>query len=136
VSNAERSFGCDHTVPSAARAWTRLVVLEMLPAAPESDDIAEDLEIVVSELVTNAVLAGCAATRLVLSLNPDCLRVDVLDDAPGWPTEQDASPADDHGRGLAIVSALASRWGVRRRTDAKEVWAEFDLPTAVAKRLP
>jgi hypothetical protein len=43
---------------------------------------------------------------------------------------------DDHGRGLAIVSALASRWGVRRLRDAKEVWAELDLPTALAKRLP
>jgi anti-sigma regulatory factor (Ser/Thr protein kinase) len=132
VTNAERSFGCDHTVPSAARS----VLLEMMPAIPESADLADDLEIIVSELVTNAVLAGCAAMHLALTLNPSCLRIDLRDDAAGWPTELDASPMDDHGRGLAIVSALASRWGVRRLAEVKEVWAELDLPTAVAKRLP
>jgi len=108
----------------------------MLPAASETSDLVDDLEIVVSELVTNAVLAGCVVMHLVLTLNPSCLRVDLRDNAPGWPTELDATPLDDHGRGLAIVSALASRWGVRRLPDAKEVWAEMDLPTAIAKRLP
>ncbi len=135
MSNAERSFGCDHTVPSVARTWTRNAVLAMLPAIAESFDIIEDVEIIVSELVTNAVLAGCMATHLVLTVNPSCLRVDVRDDAQGWPRARDAAPADDHGRGLSIVSALASRWGVRRLRDAKEVWAELDLPMAVAKRL-
>jgi anti-sigma regulatory factor (Ser/Thr protein kinase) len=108
----------------------------MLPAASESSDLADDLEIIVSELVTNAVLAGCIAMHVLLTLSPSCLRIDLRDDAPGWPTELNASPMDDHGRGLAIVSALASRWGVRRLRDAKEVWAELDLPTALAKRLP
>jgi anti-sigma regulatory factor (Ser/Thr protein kinase) len=108
----------------------------MLPAASESSDLADDVEIIVSELVTNAVLAGCVVMHVLLTLNPSCLRIDLRDDAPGWPTEVDASPTDDHGRGLAIVSALASRWGVRRLRDAKEVWAELDLPTALAKRLP
>lgn len=135
MSNAERSFGCDPTVPSAARTWIRTAVLGILPAVAESNEIADDVEIVVSELVTNAVLAGCAVMSLVLTLSPSSLRVDLRDDAPGWPVEVTATPMDDHGRGLTIVSALASRWGVRRLAAAKEVWAELDLPTAIAKRL-
>jgi anti-sigma regulatory factor (Ser/Thr protein kinase) len=136
VTNTERTFGCDHTVPTTARAWARETTLSMLPAASKTTDVVDDVEIIVSELVTNAVLARCTTLRVCLDLAGGCVRVEVGDDAGGWPTVLDASPADAHGRGLAIVAALATHWGVRDDDTGKVVWAELTLPASVAKRLP
>jgi anti-sigma regulatory factor (Ser/Thr protein kinase) len=136
VTNAARSFACDHTVPGAARAWARKTVLSMLPASPATIEIVNDVEVVVSELVTNAVLAGSLMLQLYLDSGPGRLRIEVSDDAAGWPARRDTSPADDHGRGLTIVAALSSRWGVRQDGGAKAVWAELALPPSMAHPRP
>jgi anti-sigma regulatory factor (Ser/Thr protein kinase) len=136
VTNAERSFACDHTVPSMARTWTRATVLSMLPRVETTDDVVDDVEIVVSELVTNAVLASCAALHLALDVSAGRVHIEVSDDAAGWPIQQETSLTDAHGRGLAIVAALSSSWGVRERSAGKVVWAELELPPSLAKRLP
>jgi anti-sigma regulatory factor (Ser/Thr protein kinase) len=108
----------------------------MLPASPAAIDIVNDVEVVVSELVTNAVLAGSLMLQLYLDRAPGRLRIEVSDDASGWPARRDSSPADDHGRGLTIVAALSSRWGVRRDGAAKAVWAELTLPASMAEARP
>ena len=73
-----------------------------------------DLELVVSELVTNAFDHGHGTIQLVLAHDGDDLHGSVTDDGPGFAYE--SRTVGDHerrGRGLAIVDALVTRWGIR-----------------------
>src|SRR5713226_3689142 len=88
-------------------------------------DLAETIELVVSELVTNAVQAsvdhngrpcytpdtGLACIHLRLSTDGLVALVEVWDENFQQPTPTQASPDDESGRGLMLVDALAERWG-------------------------
>ncbi|MFF5004752.1 ATP-binding protein [Streptomyces phaeochromogenes] len=95
--------------------------------------IADSLEWVVTELVTNAVIHGRAArgSRVVVAyhLEDDLLRVEVRDWASGTPrVAAEPSPngdAPEGGRGLQIVAALVDDWGVTPKVIGKSVWAEI-----------
>ena len=108
----------------------RTAVLEHAPDLPSGT--MEDLQLLVSEVVTNAVRHGGAGDgrpiTLRLLLDPDSLlRVEVTDDGPGF--EQHAPvPRSDGGWGLLFVDRLAQRWGVDRNEHTR-VWFEMDLPT-------
>jgi anti-sigma regulatory factor (Ser/Thr protein kinase) len=119
------SFGCDTAQVALARSWVQDELASRLPAkTPE--DLVDDATLIVSELLTNAIRAGCELMTVGLALNTDCLRVSVSDDAPGIPTIRPAAPDADAGRGLPIVSSLAQEWGVDRPGPferRKEVWA-------------
>jgi two-component sensor histidine kinase len=80
-----------------------------------------------TELITNAVEAGCQSATLHVILD-DRLRLSIMDDADGMPTTAQPLPSAIRGRGLVIVEALSDRWGVDRTAAGKEVWAEFALP--------
>jgi anti-sigma regulatory factor (Ser/Thr protein kinase) len=86
-----------------------------------------DAELVISELVTNAIRAGCAEVSVHLVIEDECLRIGVEDQAPGLPRRREAANTDVTGRGLGIVSALASDWGVRSTSVGKEVWAAIQF---------
>jgi anti-sigma regulatory factor (Ser/Thr protein kinase) len=90
-----------------------------------SEELAGALQLVISELVTNALRAHSAAVRVSLRIDPDHIRVRVEHDAPGRPTLLRPAATDEHGRGLAIVAMLATEWGVRALSSGKEVWAEL-----------
>ena len=79
----------------------------------------------VSELVTNAVHAGCGMIGLGLLVEPGCVRIGVHDGAPGTPEMRNPAPSDPHGRGLLIVDAVSHDWGVEVVTPGKEVWAQL-----------
>ncbi|MCW2778702.1 MAG: hypothetical protein JWN17_2427 [Frankiales bacterium] len=105
-------------------------VREVLRGA--ADQVVDDAELVVTELVTNALLhGGDGEVRLTVDLEPARLRV-VVEDAGGpMPRALDDGPHDGDlpltGRGLRLVAALASRWGVEPCGDGrKRVWAELD----------
>jgi anti-sigma regulatory factor (Ser/Thr protein kinase) len=94
--------------------------------------LAEDIELIVSELVTNAILAarradygGLAApvVRLWLASDRRGILIRVWDGSRQMPARQDAGPDDDSGRGLMLVECLASQWGAYRAEDGKVVWA-------------
>jgi anti-sigma regulatory factor (Ser/Thr protein kinase) len=86
-------------------------------------DLVGDAELVVSELVTNAVRHGAGAITLVLDLLPDGVRVAVADGGPGAPTVCDAEPERIDGRGIALVDRVGTAWGVLPAPDGgKEVW--------------
>jgi CheY-like chemotaxis protein len=90
------------------------------------DRLVEDGQIVVSELVTNAVMHAKSAPELRLSLNGATLRVEVRDDGPGTPEPQPPSETGEHGRGMHLVAALAAAWGMDLpQDDGKVVWAEL-----------
>lgn len=93
-----------------------------------SPDQASDIAMVVSELVTNAVRAGATSVEVCLTVQEAAVRIEVSDAADGWPVQRAAQPFDESGRGLLLVDAIASRWGVDpQHPRGKRVWATLDL---------
>jgi serine phosphatase RsbU (regulator of sigma subunit)/anti-sigma regulatory factor (Ser/Thr protein kinase) len=84
-------------------------------------------ELLASELVTNAVryAQGQIGLRLVLEGG---LVIEVLDDSAALPRLRHPDDDEERGRGLQVVSQVASRWGARRAVSGKVVWCELPLP--------
>ncbi|MGQ5653876.1 SpoIIE family protein phosphatase, partial [Streptomyces sp. EKR5.2] len=93
---------------------------------PEAAFLAE---LVVSELVTNAIRYGGSPVQLRL-IRHDTLICEVSDGAHTAPHLRRARTFDEGGRGLFIVAQLAERWGTRQQSDGKTIWAELALPPA------
>jgi len=92
-------------------------------------DVIEDAELVVSELVTNALIHGESRCELRAGLSDAALRLQVVDQGQGTPDPLSATDADEHGRGLVLVSALCAAWGVEVLPGGgKIVWAELLRP--------
>ncbi|AXG80293.1 ATP-binding protein [Streptomyces paludis] len=110
----------------AARRWVREFVESRLPAT--SGARAADIELVVSELVTNGIRYGSEpgdSVLVVLDVRPALVRVEVHDPVRRRPRGRAVSHQRARGRGLFIVAALAERWGVEDRPFGKSVWAEL-----------
>ncbi len=91
--------------------------------------IEDDVALVVSELVTNAVTHARLPVELRLRPSPESLRIEVQDCSADVPTRVDAGIEDDHGRGLQIVAAVAERWGTEPAGSGKVVWCELAVPS-------
>lgn len=101
--------------------------------AEEPYQLVEDAEQVVSELVTNAILHGAEPVTLRLVRTPSALRLEVEDAGRTMPVISRASVDTMTGRGLSLVAALASGWGVTESAGGKVVWAELtDQPDETA----
>lgn len=88
------------------------------------------LELLSSELLANAVLHGPAQAGIGLQLvvTDQLARVSVSDGADASPVVMRTDPSALNGRGMAIVEAMSSRWGVEVHEDGgKTVWFELDL---------
>ncbi|MFD5317570.1 SpoIIE family protein phosphatase [Streptomyces sp. NPDC127098] len=94
----------------------------------ELPDLCDTAELLVSEVVTNAVRYAERPVTVRL-LRMDVLRCEVGDDVPQLPRLRQAGPADEGGRGLYVVERLASQWGATRLSTGKLVWFELALPT-------
>ncbi|QOV37360.1 SpoIIE family protein phosphatase [Streptomyces ferrugineus] len=82
-----------------------------------------------SELVANSLQHGTPPMRLRLRRTDRRLIVEVTDGDDHLPRRRRAEPADESGRGIAIVATIASSWGSRRTPGGgKAVWCEFALP--------
>jgi anti-sigma regulatory factor (Ser/Thr protein kinase) len=92
-------------------------------------ELIEDAVLVVSEVVTNAVEHGAGQVRVRLLRRHASVRIEVQDDSPIPPVLLALGRTAERGRGLHIVTRLAARWGSRRTTAGKVVWAE--LPSGV-----
>ncbi|MBT2409567.1 ATP-binding protein [Streptomyces sp. ISL-12] len=94
-------------------------------------DLADTVELVVSEMCTNAVRHGGGLAGLELALVPSMLRVMVLDQAPELAPAVAAGgddPWSEGGRGLRLVEAVSRRWGWHRTGfDEKQVWCTFGV---------
>jgi anti-sigma regulatory factor (Ser/Thr protein kinase) len=109
--------------PSEARRAVHQLVSSLV-----ADDVAHTAELLVSELVTNAVIHGTGRVRLEVNCTDHCLSVRVSDDDPLVPQLQPERLMAEGGRGLRMIESLAGSWGVKPREDrpGKEVW--FRLP--------
>jgi anti-sigma regulatory factor (Ser/Thr protein kinase) len=93
---------------------------------------AEDIVLCVCELASNAVLHSCSREpggqfTVRVSVSPaGRIRAEVVD--RGGPWQPGPAPDEEHGRGLLIVDALATRWGVTGSEAGRSAWLELDPP--------
>ena len=109
--------------PQSAGAGRRFVRATLAQWA--RDDLIDISCLLVSELVTNAVLHARTEVALVVSLAHDVLRVEVRDAGAGEPAVRHYHLDATTGRGLALVASLATRWGVDDAEPGKSVWFEL-----------
>lgn len=117
---AQQSFVADARSVAAARGFTRRSLLEW-----GHEELADSAALIVSELVTNAVVHTGTPVRLTLALRGQRLRIDVEDQHPTQLLPMAADPTtepSEHGRGLLITAALSTAWGVEYTRTAKRVW--------------
>jgi anti-sigma regulatory factor (Ser/Thr protein kinase) len=113
-----------HTVQAPGIA--RRSLADWLAPAVDSDEL-DTARLLVSELVTNAVVHGRGDITLRATLDEDRLLVEVIDQGRGFErTVRQQEFAGIGGRGLAIVDAESSRWGIHDGTT--HVWFELERP--------
>ncbi|MFE1559629.1 SpoIIE family protein phosphatase [Streptomyces sp. NPDC058734] len=112
----------EETAPGRARRFARRAL-----ARWGLEELSDSLELLVSEVVTNAVRYAERPVTLRL-LRTDVLRCEVGDDSPQLPRQRRARETDEGGRGLFLVNRLARRWGATRLSSGKVVWFELPLP--------
>ncbi|WP_030156826.1 ATP-binding protein, partial [Streptomyces sp. NRRL S-244] len=124
VLQVQLEVGPDPAEVGRARRWAR----SRLAGSGIGDDepLAETLILLISELVTNAVVhTGCPAVLRMLFGEPG-VRVEVADASARGPARRQAAGDDTGGRGLELVDGLADRWGWQREGAGKQIWCEID----------
>jgi serine phosphatase RsbU (regulator of sigma subunit)/anti-sigma regulatory factor (Ser/Thr protein kinase) len=92
-----------------------------------SEDGLDTASLIVSELVTNALVHGAAPVSLRVRSSGSRCYIEVTDSARYRPHRRVARETDENGRGLELLQALSRRWGVRPQVTGKVVWAQLDL---------
>nr|WP_227025674.1 SpoIIE family protein phosphatase [Streptomyces fodineus] len=90
------------------------------------EDIGYATELILSELITNAIRYGSPPIR-VRMLYDRCLICEVSDGSSTSPHMRRAAPTDEGGRGLFLVGQFAERWGTRYLARGKVIWSEQAL---------
>jgi signal transduction histidine kinase len=122
-----QNFSCAESSPAEARNFCTRSLAEVLDEHDGAGRVIADAEMIVSELLTNAVKAKCSSTEVRLSTSDHVVRIEVHDDAHGMPEVRHPDITEATGRGLLIVSTLSTDWGVEPSGDGKSVWAELTL---------
>lgn len=91
-------------------------------------ELFDVVALLTSELVTNAIIHAHSDIELSVSLKPGAVRIDVVDTSADLPEMREAADEDTSGRGLGLVEALATAWGVDERPGGKSVWFELPRP--------
>nr|WSW69142.1 SpoIIE family protein phosphatase [Streptomyces sp. NBC_00995] len=112
---------------TSAPAEARRLVAAQLAGWNLPDDTGDATVLIVSELVTNAVRYGRPPVRLRLILDRG-LTCEIRDGSTTAPHMKYAGAVDEGGRGLFIISRLATLWGTRYAPQGKTVWSEQTLP--------
>ena len=99
------------------------------------EDLVPITELLVSELVTNAIKYAKGDILLRLVLESDSLVCEVHDPSPALPRVLQVDRDAENGRGLHVVSQLATRWGARRTHAGKVVWCEQTVPASVMEAI-
>lgn len=107
--------------PAKARAATAGLVAEW-----HLETLSDDLALVVSELVTNAVLHGRPPLHLELQADDRRVTVAVADGSPDGPLPRSADCDAEGGRGMPLIDILSAERGVRPQPPGKTVWAALE----------
>lgn len=120
---ARIALRADQHSPRKARDFVRATCREW-----HCESVVDTALLVVSELVTNAVLHARTGSELRLTKIGASLLIGVSDAGGGSPAVFDAGSDDEHGRGLVLISALSTAWGVDGDEDRKTIWAQVPIP--------
>lgn len=111
----------DPRSPAAARQLVRRSLTQWGLVA-----FSDDAELLVSELVTNAVLHARSETEVAVTADGDRVHVEVCDGSPVLPRTRPHSLTATTGRGVRMLEALAAAWGVVSTGSGKCVWFALD----------
>lgn len=89
------------------------------------DGDCDTLELLVSEVATNALIHGDGQVHVRVIDKGPRIRVEVSDDSPTMPVQRAAHADAEGGRGLALVDALSAAWGAQPQPGGKTVWFEL-----------
>ncbi|MFG2953623.1 SpoIIE family protein phosphatase [Streptomyces sp. NPDC048291] len=118
---------CDPAVVSEVRAHASAQL-----AAWGLEELGFTTELVVSELVTNAIRYGRSPILLRMILQ-STLTCEVSDTSSTAPHLRRARACDEGGRGLLLVAQLTEHWGTRHNPEGKVIWAEQKIPPSLAE---
>ncbi|MEU3250427.1 ATP-binding protein [Streptomyces sp. NPDC006997] len=125
---SERRFRFELAAHPGSPAQARRLTRARLTGWSVCEDTCDTAALVVSELVTNAIV-HTASTTVVCELRDcdDLVRIAVRDEgcAPGEPHPSPSRPEEEHGRGLLLVDAVCRAWGALEHGPGLLVWAEL-----------
>jgi anti-sigma regulatory factor (Ser/Thr protein kinase) len=121
VAEVSAEFSAERGAPRQARHF----VTDILARWGHADAFVEDAQLLVTELATNAVVHARSSFSVVARAEDARVRLSVRDGSPVGPTLRDGGPMAVSGRGLRLVAALSTDWGVDVTGDGKTVWAEL-----------
>lgn len=141
---------CSLVAASQARCWLRLLLQERAPTLPRAgaasvESVRDTAELLLTEVVTNAVVHARTDSFVTVQPEADRLWVAVKDWSPLLPVapapasaralvELGLAAVPTSGRGLDLLDALASSWGFQRAGAGKVVWFALDYPCPQAGR--
>ncbi|MER6606846.1 ATP-binding protein [Streptomyces sp. NPDC000927] len=140
VLQVQLEVGPDPAEVGRARRWARS---RLIGSGMRGDEpLAETLILLISELVTNAVVhTGCPAVLRMLfgcagGSGSGTVRVEVADASCRPPQQRHALGEDTGGRGLELVDGLADRWGWQPEGAGKRIWCEVDREAPLVQVVP
>ena len=106
----------------------RRFVRDVLEDNAVADEVVETVELLTSEVITNALVHADSAPELAVRVRREVVRVEVVDVSPVVPIRRSIETDALSGRGIAIVESLASQWGVTDLSaQGKTVWFEVAI---------
>jgi DNA-binding NarL/FixJ family response regulator len=122
LTEASQRFEQDAQSPRAARRFVTQALTGW-----DDGDLTDTVTLLVSELVTNAVIHAGSEVEVMVRLTATAARIEVTDASAESIAPREAGANETSGRGLALVGTLARRWGVRPAPGGgKTVWFEVD----------
>ncbi len=118
LAHAEQTFERHPSSAGRARAFARETI-------GDGGEVLETVELLLSELVTNAVLHAASAPKVAIAVLHDRVHIEIVDHTRQSVAPREAGSDEEGGRGLGIVEALAKAWGTTPLPDGKIVW--FDV---------
>ncbi|MFF4079389.1 ATP-binding protein [Streptomyces sp. NPDC001777] len=138
VLQVQLEVGPDPAEVGRARRWARSRLIGS--GIRDDEPLAETLILLISELVTNAVVhTGCPAVLRMLfgsAGGSGTVRVEVADASCRPPQQRHAEGEDTNGRGLELVDGLADRWGWQPEGAGKRIWCEVDRGAPMIQVVP
>jgi anti-sigma regulatory factor (Ser/Thr protein kinase) len=118
----------DAATSSEGRSWARRTLPEILTSEPRRD-LYDDMDLVFTELLSNAVRHGGGLREAQLSITGEHLRLLAADNDPRSPALRAHRVDQPNGRGMHLIQAIADAWGVHRDRTAigKQVWADLRI---------
>jgi serine phosphatase RsbU (regulator of sigma subunit)/PAS domain-containing protein/anti-sigma regulatory factor (Ser/Thr protein kinase) len=128
VTGASDASTIDVEPDLSAVRGARAGAVEVLNRWQVDPELIDDITLVISELVTNAVVYGRPPVGLSLRHSGRTVTTECHDGGTYMPRRLHATADDEHGRGLELVGLLATTWGTRRLERGKAVWCTFTTP--------